>query len=167
MRKLNKNLKLKATTLLELVIYIGVAAIIGLVVVNFWQVIQQTNQRNQVVQLTTQQADSAMQVMLYLVEISDSITAPTTGNNGSSLQLVISGQNNTVSVQAGRLRLAQGANTIDLTTSDFTVANFNVSNAGSSNDSIQISFELTPDNPDNEKSLDFTYSAAGNYARPY
>ncbi len=167
MYKLVKKGSMAATTLFELIIYIGVAAIIGIVVVNLWQIIQQTNQRNQVVQLTTHQANSAMQVMLYLVEVADSVTAPATGDNASTLQLVISGVNNTISVQGDRLRLTQGASEIDLTTSDFNISGFSVSNAGSSNDSIQISFQLAPDNPDNEPSLDFTYVASGNYARPY
>lgn len=157
--------KLKGFTLFEIVLYMLVASIIGIVTVSFWQVIQQTGTRNQAIQNTTQHGDSAMQLMLYLVEIADSVDSPNIGNNANSLTLTVSGVSNTIQMSGDQIQITQGGNSSFLTSNDYVVTNLSFDNVGTTYDSMAINFDIEPVNPDNLGELNYTYSATGNYAR--
>ena len=138
----------KGFTLIELVIYIAIAAAILLAIGSFWTSIVNSRIKNQVIIETEQQGSQVMQQITQTIRNAEDINSPTQGNSASILSLGVSdpAEDPTIfDLVDGVIRITKGSNDpVDLTSSAVEVTSLNFSNL--SNDdtpgTIRVEFSL-------------------------
>lgn len=136
-------------TLVELLIYIAVAAVILLALSQFFALALSIRVKAQSVAEVEQQGTLVLTKMTQIIRNATAITTPITGATSTSLTLTVSTGTNSPTifdVASSILRIKEGtANAISLTDSHVAVTNLIFSNLtdGSANGSIQIQFTLS------------------------
>lgn len=138
--------------MIELLLYIGIAAVVLLAISIFISVLLQGRVKNQTISEVEQQGIQAMQIITQTIRNASGVTAPTMGLSGVSLTLTIpigsSGPKTPTifDLSSGVLRIKEGAAaTVDLTNNRVIVSNLNfqnLTNVASSN-VIRVSFTIT------------------------
>ncbi|HOZ36405.1 MAG TPA: prepilin-type N-terminal cleavage/methylation domain-containing protein [bacterium] len=144
-RQFNSNQTHQGFTLVELVFYLAIAAIMILSISNLFGVISEMRLRNQVALTVEEEGRHALNYILQTVRNSSSVANPSPNNIGASLSLNIAGVANVFDLYTNRLRLTEGASqSIFLTSDKLIVSNLTFQNLANSStkDNIRVQFEL-------------------------
>jgi len=165
--KSDKNIKRKAFTLIELLLYIGLAGFILLATSVFYFETLRSRVKNQTITEVEQQGTMAMETITQAIRNSDSVTAPVVATSGSSLTITstVPAQNPTViNVTSGSIKIAEGATAaVELTTPKVTVSSLNFQNLSMSLTPgiIKVSFTVTYINNSGRNEYDFSKTFTG------
>lgn len=158
-----KNLRVHPAgfTLLELLLYIGLLAIILSASSFYLRSVLQTRARNQSVAEVDSQGYFAMQTIMQQVRNATSVTSPAPGASAPSLTLAMSSPADSptiFSVADGVLKMQQGEDAdVDLTSAKVVVQDFVVRNAGTagSADAVRVEFILARSGDSNRWELTY------------
>ncbi len=152
----------KGFTLVELLLYIGLAAMILIAVVEVTAVVLQARVKYQTVTEVEQQGKQILQIVSQIVRNANSITSPLAGQQGTSATIAVAtpAKNpTTIALTGDQLFLTEGFGAPVALHADYlAVSNVqfkNISTAGSSG-SVLIRFTLSRRNPANKN--EFNYS---------
>ena len=166
--------KNKGVTLIELLLYIALSAMILLVSSVFLSLLIRSRIKNQTIAEIGQQGTQIMQLMTHAIRNADNINSPTQGSSGTTLSLETSlGSTNPTVFQfsGGRIQMREGSGSLDnISSSRVTVSDLsfqNLSRAGTPGN-IKINFTLTHNNPSgqNEYSFARTFTASSSLRYP-
>jgi len=145
MEKINQ----KGFTLIELILYIGIASFMLLVVFLFVSQILEVRTKGQVIAEVEQQGYWAVQVITQAIRNSKApINLPAVASSGPSLSLTMAdGTKNPTafSLSSGAILMSEsGGSTIPLTNSNITISNLNFQNltANGTKGNIKFSFDV-------------------------
>lgn len=164
-RNLAQRKSLTGFTLVELLLYLGLAAIMVLVIATFFGTMLEARVQNQVIAEVESQGATVLQRITQTIRNADNITSPAIGASASSLTLdmVPIGIDPTVfNLASGVIRITEGAGSaVALTNSRVTVSALTFRNLSriSTPGTIRIQFTLTYVNPSNRQEY--------NYARTF
>jgi Tfp pilus assembly protein PilW len=157
----------KGFTLVELLLYLGLAAAMLLAVSVFLSVIMQSRIKNQTVAEVEQQGWQIMQLMTQTIRNSEAINSPSAGGTAStlSLQQTSAPVNPTIFDLSGTtIRITEGTGSpIDLNSTKVEVSALNIENLSRTNTSgnIRIWFTASHINPGSRKEYDYTKTFYG------
>lgn len=152
----------KGFTLIEIILYIGIAGIIIISVSVLWSIYMQSRVKNQTMAEVEQQALHLMQIITQTARNAESITTPTVGNSAASLTLDVvdvSSDPTVFDLSAGVIRITEATGSaIALTNSLVTASNLSFQNLSRSATpgTTRISFTLTYINPQGRNEYDFS-----------
>lgn len=99
----------KAFTLIELMLYISILAVIlGAIGSLFWLSLQ-ARVKNQTISEVEQQGEQVMDVILQTVRNADTIVSPTPGNSQATLTVQKSGVSTVFALDTGKMTIVEGA----------------------------------------------------------
>jgi len=156
-------------TLVELLLYVGLSAVLIVAVSIFLSMLLGSRIKNQAIGEVEQQGLQVVQIITQTIRNADFINSPGIGTNASSLSLntIVSGNNPTIfDLSGGVIRITEGAAvTVSLTNSRITASNLTFQNLSrpSTSGTIRIQFTLSYKNPNNVNEYDFqkTFVASG------
>lgn len=164
---LNDSHLFKAFTLIELLLYVGIAGVIMLSVSVLLSLVLQARVKSQAIAEVEQQGQSVTQIFGQTVRNANSITSPSLGTSASSLTLVVPTPSLSPTVfdpSSGTIRIKEGSGSpVVLTNSRVTASNLtfsNLSRAGTFG-TIRVSFTLTHLNPENRQEYNFSKTFYG------
>ena len=164
MKNLQPN---KGFTLVELLLYVGIASIILLITTLFLSTLLESRIKNQTVAEVEQQGLQAMQIITQTARNAEAITTPSQGASASSLTLdVITALNDPTifDLSSGAIRIKEGAAAIiPLTNSRITASALTFQNLSrpTTPGTIRIQFTLTHVNPDGRNEYNFNKTFIG------
>ena len=157
----------KGFTLVELLLYVGIASIILLITTLFLSTLLESRIKNQTVAEVEQQGLQAMQIITQTARNAEAITTPSQGASASSLTLdVITALNDPTifDLSSGAIRIKEGAAAIiPLTNSRITASALTFQNLSrpTTPGTIRIQFTLTHVNPDGRNEYNFNKTFIG------
>jgi type II secretory pathway pseudopilin PulG len=142
-----KKLK-RGTTLIELVIYMGLLSILLLILTQTFTTIIQTRLDTESTSSVQQDGNYLISRFMYDISRAQAISTPSTFGTGSSLVINIGGTNYTYTLSNGKLQLTNSNGTNDLNSYDTTVSNLQFTRIGNgitpqTSDTIKVNFTLT------------------------
>lgn len=152
----------KAYTLIELLLYTGLLAVILSIVSYFLFTSTSAKVKNRTISETEQQGEAAMTIITQAIRNSASINSPATGTNSATLLINVADgtKNPTIfSLSSGTIKSQEGANpTVDLTTSKVVVSNLLFENLSrpSTPGIIKISFTIAYNAPNNRNEYQYS-----------
>lgn len=159
------SLQLKATkgfTLIEILLYISISAVILLSISVFFSMLLQSRIKNQTIAEVEQQGLAVMQLITQTARNAEAITLPTQGASASSLTLdVVEVANDPIifDIASGVIRITEGAGSaLPLTNFRVTASTLtfqNLSRTGTPG-AIRIQFILTHINPEGRNEYNFS-----------
>ncbi len=154
-------------TLIELILYIGLASIILLTTSAFLGTLLESRIKNTTVAEVEGQGVQVMQIMTQTVRNSENINSPSTGASSPTLSLNVidSGNDPTIfDLSAGTIRIKEGSDpVISLTNSRVQVSNLvfrNLSRA-STPGTIEVRFTISHINPENKNVYNYSKTFIG------
>ena len=162
MNKIEKKQKDKGFSLIELILYIGLASLILGAITYFIIMVLEARVKNQTIAEVSGQGVSAMQVISQAVRNAEDVNSPVKGNESDSLSLDVyeSTDDPTVfDLSNGKLWIKEGLeDPVELTNSRVIVSDFTIKNVSKNNrqKTIRIQFTITHLNPENKN--EFNYS---------
>ncbi len=157
-----KLLTQQGFSLVELLLYTSISAIMLLTISLFFSMILESRIKNQTIAEVEQQGLQIMQIITQTARNAETITSPSQGTSASSLTLdVITASNDPtiLDLSGGAIRIKEGAGAvIPLTNSRVTASNLLFQNLSRPNTpgTIRISFVLTHINPENRNEYNFS-----------
>ncbi|PLX24969.1 hypothetical protein C0580_03515 [Candidatus Parcubacteria bacterium] len=116
-----KKNKQKGFTLIELILYIGIASVVLLVITSFFQMTLSSKAKNKTILEVEQQGMQVMQIITQAVINSEGITSPSAGNSSSGVVLdvvTVSDDPTVFDLSGGTIRITEGAGSpINITSS--------------------------------------------------
>lgn len=155
----------KGFTLVELLLYLGLSAIMILVIATFFQTMLSARAQNQVIAEVEQQGAQVIQRITQTIRNADNITSPAIGASAASLTLDMApvGVDPTVfDLSSGVARVTEGAGSpVALTNTRVTVSGLTFQNLSraSTPGTVRVIFILTHVNPSSRQEY--------NYARTF
>lgn len=155
----------KGFTLVELLLYFGLAAIMILVIATFFGTMLGARVQNQVIAEVEQQGVAVLQRVTQTIRNADSITSPTIGVSAASLTLdmvPVAVDPTVFDISSGVIRITEGAGSaVALTNSRVTASALTFQNLSqaSTPGTVRIQFTLTHLNPSSRQEY--------NYARTF
>jgi type II secretory pathway pseudopilin PulG len=152
-------MKTRGFTLLEILLYIGIVAILLLALSAFLRVVLEARIKNQAIAEVEGQGTAVMQIITQTLRNATALNSPTVGTSAVNLSVntPIIGLNPTVfDLSGGVLRVTEGANPIvNITSSQVLVTNLLFSNlsAASTKGIMQVRFDIS----NNSSSTNFEY----------
>ncbi|MBI4272839.1 prepilin-type N-terminal cleavage/methylation domain-containing protein [Candidatus Uhrbacteria bacterium] len=154
-------------TLLELLLYLSLVAVILLVITSLWGSVLAARVKNQTITEVGQQAVQALQLITQITRNAESITTPVANATSSSLILnVIDAAKDPtiINVSNGALQITEGSSTaIALTNTRVTLSNLlfgNLSRA-STPGSVRIQFTMSHVNPASRNEYEYSKTFYG------
>ncbi|MEW6617313.1 MAG: prepilin-type N-terminal cleavage/methylation domain-containing protein [Patescibacteria group bacterium] len=156
-------------TLVELLLYVGLSAVLVVAVSVFLSMLLGSRIKNQAIGEVEQQGLQVMQIITQTIRNADLINSPSIGTNAPSLSLntTVPSNNPTIfDLSGGAIRLTEGAGAaVSLTNSRITASNLTFQNLSrpSTPGTLRIQFTLSYKNPNNVNEYDFqkTFIASG------
>lgn len=149
--------KQKGFSLIELLLYISMTAIVVLVISGLLYTILQSKVKNQTIAEVEQQGALAVQIISQTIRNSQSINTPTSGSSGNSLSLaqVSASVNPTVfDLSNGSLRITEGTGSaVSLTNSRVSVSGLTFQNLSAS---VKFQFTISHINSGSRNEYDYT-----------
>lgn len=136
----------KGTTLVELLLYMGIFLLMLIVLMQIFSSILDVQLESQASSSVAQDGKYILQRMLYDIRSAQSISLPATpGNTGTTLQIVVAGVTYVYTANAGYLQLTKNNTTDNLNSVDTTISNLSFQRLGNATgkNTITISFTLT------------------------
>ena len=148
-------------TLIELVLYIGIASIMLLVTSVFLSTLLESRIKNQTIAEVEQQGIQAMQIITQTLRNADEIVAPKEGKTAGSLSLrpFNISESTVFDISGGAIRITEGAGSaVLLTNLRVTAAALTFQNLSRANTpgTIRISFTLAHVNPAGRNAYNFS-----------
>lgn len=152
--------KKKAFTLVEILLYIGIAATVILAVSISITLLLQSRVKNQTIAEVEQQGIQIMQTVTQTIRNAEAVNSPSQGSSGPSLSLDVTDaakDPTTFDISGGSINITEGAdpsvslNNIRLIPSDLTFRNLSRDNTPGI---IRVEFTLTHVNPEGRNELD-------------
>ncbi len=148
-------------TLIEMVLYVGMMAVIMLGMVEFVFVMMQTRVKNEVMSEVESQGLMVMESIIYTIQNGEGINSPSAGGSGASLSLDVQGAADDPTVydlssDTIRVEVASGG-AIDMTSSRVVASGLSFTNASTTGSagSVQITFTLTHANESNRSEYNY------------
>lgn len=155
------NKKYNGVSLIELIVYVGIMAIILLALGSFIISSQKMGKKNQAINEVEFQGNQLIRFVAQSIRNSKTINSPTAGNNTASLSIDtdVFGNNPTVfDLSSGKLRIKEGSNAaVDLNSDQVQVSNLifkNLANVGTKG-IIYVQFDINYLNPGNISELNY------------
>jgi Tfp pilus assembly protein PilW len=137
----------KGTTIVELLLYMGILAILLTVLTSIFVSALDVQMESNAVSSVQQDGNYILARLNYDIHKAQSITIPeTSGMTGNSLEIVIDGENYSYSESGNNLILTKNSETNNLNNGDSSISAFSVQrlgNAGGIEDSLRIAFTVT------------------------
>lgn len=153
------NKKLKAFTLIEVLLYVALISIFTLVLASFWGSVNEINARNKAMSAVNTEAAFILNTISRSIRTASAINTPTAGNSSSTLSLVKSANPTVFSINNGVLFIQEGANpTVQLSSNQVYVNSLsftNVTNTGTAG-AVRIQLELAYVNESGKTVLDYS-----------
>lgn len=149
--------KYSGTTLIELLLYIGIVSIFLLALSSAWWMLSSAKNKNQVIEDVNQQSQAIIHLLNKEVRGATSLTSPVNGTTASALSLD-SGATQ-IYLQSGDLFLKKGTNDAVKVNSDFvSVTDFVILNTTSNSPKtlVTMEIELSYKNPDGNREKAYT-----------
>lgn len=149
--------KYVGTTLIELLLYIGIVSVFLLALSSAWWMLSSAKNRNQVIEDVNQQSQAIVNLLNKEIRGASTLTSPANGTTSATLSLDAGATQ--IYLQSGDLYLKKGANAAVKLNSNFvSVSDFVVLNATSNSPKtlVTIEIQLTYKNPDGSREK--TYS---------
>ncbi|MFH1142356.1 MAG: prepilin-type N-terminal cleavage/methylation domain-containing protein [Candidatus Uhrbacteria bacterium] len=167
------NLKPKTSgfTLIEIIIYTLIFAIVILGIVSFMLFATQSRIKNQVVAEVEQQGTQVMQLITQTIRNGTGINSPTIGSSSNSLsvEVIEAGLDPTVfDLASGVFRITEGAGSAtDLTSDQISVTSLNFENntISGTDDTIKIEYTIEYNNPETDIRYDYSKTFYGSATR--
>lgn len=161
-------LQKKGFTLVELMLYVAMVALMMLFLFSFLQFLIQSRIKNQVINEIEQQAIQVSQRMNQVIRNAVSITSPAIGANATSLEVTVLSAPLSPTIfdlKTGAIRIKEGGAGINtnLTNSKIVASDlvfYNLSRS-STPGTIRWHFTLTYNNPDNRQEYNFSQTFFG------
>lgn len=153
--------KEKGFSLIELLLYVSIAAIVVLVVSGLLYTILQARVKNQTIAEVDQQGAQLVQIINQIVRNSQSVNSPTSGSSNSlSLGQTNASVNPTVfDLSSGVLRITEGSGSaVPLTNSRVSISGLTFQNLS---DSIKFQFTISHINSGSRSEYDYTKNFYG------
>jgi hypothetical protein len=155
------KITIPATTLVETILYIAIAAMVMLVISGLAVSLLQARNRNQVISEVTAQAALIAEHFQIVMNSATTITSPTFAATTTSLQVQTASipANPTILSQVSDyLQVAEGANNYRLSSNLVQLSNLQFTNLGETGTagSIRMQFTLAYANPNSSNQLDYT-----------
>ncbi|MBT4277762.1 hypothetical protein HOD96_03410 [Candidatus Falkowbacteria bacterium] len=156
-----------AFTLIELILYIGIASILLVTISSFLFILLESRVKNQTIAEVEQQGIQAMQIITQTIRDAEGVNSPTQGTSGSTLSLdvITAGNDPTVfDLSSNTLQITEGSGgAVSITNSriivsDLTFRNLSYSNAQGA---IKIEFTLTHINPEGRQEYGYSKTFYG------
>ncbi|MFA5025494.1 MAG: hypothetical protein WC503_03245 [Candidatus Shapirobacteria bacterium] len=155
-----KNKLKKATTIVELTLYMGLLSIFLLILFDLFSQIISTQTRSVAVSLVQTNGNFLLSKLTHDINQANAITIPASiGSSAVSMTLTIGTTNASYTVSNGRLTITDSSGTFNLSDVDTTVSNFVVTRLGNSGGKagLKIIFTLTSNVVDNSNLKTKTY----------
>ena len=159
----NKNNKTTAGfTLVELILYVGIASVILLVISLFLATVLESRVKNQTIAEVDQVATQAIQIITQTIRNSDSINSPLAGQSSETLSLKLSdlSKNPTnFDLAFGSIRIIEGtAQPVPITGPQVIVSNLSFQNLSRPDTVglVRIQFTLTYASSSGRNEMDYT-----------
>jgi len=162
-----ENGRARGLTLIELLLYVGLASALLLSVSLFLSLLLQARIKHQAIVEVDQQGVQALQLILQTARNAEDVTAPAQGASGASLALdvVPAAADPTVfDVAAGALRVREGgAAAVPLTNARVTASGFSVQNlsAPGTPGTVRVRFTLTYVSPSDRSEFRYEQTFVG------
>ncbi|MFC1622915.1 PilW family protein [Patescibacteria group bacterium] len=166
MKSGNKCYK-KGFTLVELLLYIGIAGAMMFSLVVFAMTLLQSSVKSQTINEVEQQGTQVMQLVNQTIRNAEGINSPAQGVSASSasFDVVSAGDDPTVfDLSLGVFRIAEGVGSaIDVTNSRVTVSGLSFHNLSRTDTPgvIRVQFTVTHDNPEGRNEYDYSKTFYG------
>lgn len=157
----------KGFTLVELILYIALAAILLLSVFSLFWLVVESRIKNQTMAEVDQQGIQIIQVITQDIRNAESVNYPTVGNSASELSLdIIDGTKDPTifDILNDTLQIKEGtANEIEITSSRIRISDleFQNSSRNGTSDTIKIKFTLSHANPENKNEYNYSKTFYG------
>jgi Tfp pilus assembly protein PilW len=157
----------KGFTLIELILYLGIAATTILAVSALLFAILQSQVKNQTVSEVNQQGMQVMQIITQTIRNAQGINSPSTGSSAASVSLdVVAGADDATvfDLSGGALRITEGAGSaVPLTSSDVVISSLTFQNLTRSGTfgTIRVQFTLTYASPEGRSEYNYSKSFVG------
>ncbi|HZZ98694.1 MAG TPA: hypothetical protein VFG51_02050 [Candidatus Saccharimonadia bacterium] len=141
----NKYLGTKGSTLVELLLYMGLISILLVVMTTMFLSALDVQQSSQSTSSAEQEGNYLLTRLAYDIHRASSVTTPAAlGSSSPTLTLVISGASYTYSVSNGQLSLVQGITSEFLSGFDTTISNLSFTRLGNvtGKPTLKISFTV-------------------------
>lgn len=171
LKKLRHN---QGSTLIELLLYVSMFAVLLLIVSNFLILLLTSRVKQQTIAEVEQQGMQVMHLITQTVRNAENITMPAPGRRASSLTVDVLPRNNDPTVfdiSAGMIRISEGTNpAIALTNNHVSASDLQIQNLASADTPgvIRIRFTLQHLNPSGRNEYDYvkTFTASASLRQP-
>lgn len=155
-----KHINLQGSTVVELVLYMGLLSIFILALFDIFSQILNTQTRSVAVSLVQTNGNFLLTKLTQDINRAESISVPVAiGDTGNTLTLQIGSTSAVYTITDGRLRMVDSTGTYNLNDVDTTISNFNVQKLGNplGRAGVQLSLTITSNVVDNAntKTLNF------------
>lgn len=152
--------KTNAFTLIELLLYISIAASLMIVTASTISKIYQIQVKQRFITDVEQEGASAMQIITQTVRNANTINSPAIGVSATSLSVAVSDLTKSptiFTVSSGKLTIKEGAGAaVDLTSSQVSVTGVSFTNMtrGTTQGNVRVQFTVNSTNPNNLSEFD-------------
>lgn len=147
-------------TLIELILYVGVAAFVLTAAVSFAALLIRTQTKNRTIAEVNEQGTLVMQTISRAIQTANSINSPLAGVSATQLSLTMSDATKDPTifgVSSGAFQVQEGVDINNLTNSKVSIVNplfSNLSRTGTAG-AIKIEFTIAHTNSENRSELDY------------
>ncbi len=156
-------MKLKGFTLIEIVLYIGLASLVFLSISSLFSTLLQSNLKSRAISEVESNAVQIIQQITQTVRNATGINSPGTGSSAPALSVSVptgSLSPTVFDLSAGTIRMQEGVNPIsNLSSNVVTVSALSFKNL--SGNSVQFSFIISRNNPEGRAELNYTQTYNG------
>lgn len=156
-------MKLKGFTLIEIVLYIGLASLVFLSISSLFSTLLQSNLKSRAISEAESNAVQIIQQITQTVRNATGINSPGTGSSAPALSVSVptgSLSPTVFDLSAGTIRMQEGVNPIsNLSSNVVTVSALSFKNL--SGNSVQFSFIISRNNPEGRAELNYTQTYNG------
>jgi prepilin-type N-terminal cleavage/methylation domain-containing protein len=151
----------RAFTLVELLVYIAIFAVMIVAVSTFMIQLMQSKAKHIVISEVEQQGLMVMQEITQAIRNAEAITSPTAGNNSATISidaLATADDPTLFDINSDIIRIKEGTDAyVNLTNSKLTASALNFSNISraSTPGTIKVQFTLTYYNPESTKAFEY------------
>lgn len=150
----------KAFTLLEMTLYVGVAAFVLTAALSFTSLLIRTQAKNRTIAEVNEQGALVMQTISRAIQNANSVNSPAIGFDATQLSLAmgdVTKDPTVFSVSSGAFQVQEGADIYNLTNSKVSIVNprfTNLSRTGTDG-AMRIEFTVSYVNDENRSELDY------------
>jgi len=145
---------MKGFTLVELLLYVSIVAVVILFAAAFLSLLMQSRLKNQTIAEVEQQGVQVMQTITQTIRNADTINSPAQGETAASLSI----DSTIFDLSSGVIRITQGGTPISLTNFQVTASSLSFYNLSRTDTpgTIRIQFTLAFVNPSGRNEYDYS-----------